>query len=61
MKDQIINKEVLAKTIQRCRERNIIIPTYKQMRNPELIPEKIKEKLRYQYLHNPRTTNLFRH
>ena len=29
-------EKALENTIQRCRERNIIIPTYKQMRNPEL-------------------------
>ena len=32
MKEHKINQEILAKTVQRCRERNIIIPTYKQMR-----------------------------
>ena len=35
--------QVLENTVKRCRERKIILPTYKQMRNPELIPEKIKE------------------
>jgi len=41
------NKEqILANTIQRCKERGIIIPTYKQMRNPELIPEKIQNELK---------------
>ncbi|MCD4696585.1 MAG: pyridoxal-phosphate dependent enzyme [Bacteroidales bacterium] len=37
--------EVLKNTIERCRKRQIIIPTYKQMRNPDLIPEKIKDRL----------------
>ncbi len=32
--------------VKRCRERKIILPTYKQMRNPELIPEKIKDALK---------------
>jgi len=45
MKEEI-NEKVLQKTIERCKERNIIIPTYKQMRNPELIPEKIREELK---------------
>ncbi|NCC72405.1 MAG: pyridoxal-phosphate dependent enzyme [Sphingobacteriia bacterium] len=58
-----MNKErekVLENTIERCRERHIIIPTYKQMRNPELIPEKIKEKLSGLGLWDLNTLNLFR-
>ena len=39
-------EQVLDNTIKRCRERNIIIPTYEQMRDPEKIPEGIKEELK---------------
>ncbi|MBN2175532.1 MAG: pyridoxal-phosphate dependent enzyme [Bacteroidales bacterium] len=53
-------EEILQNTIQRCRERHIIIPTYKQMRNPELIPEKIKEKLKRIGLWDLNSLNLFR-
>ncbi|MCF8379566.1 MAG: pyridoxal-phosphate dependent enzyme [Bacteroidales bacterium] len=52
--------EILKNTIQRCRERHIIIPTYKQMRNPELIPEKIKTKLKTIGLWDLNSLNLFR-
>jgi cysteine synthase len=52
--------EILKNTIQRCRERHIIIPTYKQMRNPELIPEKIKAKLKKIGLWDLNSLNLFR-
>ena len=52
--------EILKNTIQRCRERHIIIPTYKQMRNPELIPEKIKSKLKHIGLWDLNSLNLFR-
>jgi len=52
--------EILKNTIQRCRERHIIIPTYKQMRNPELIPEKIKAKLKKIGLLDFNSLNLFR-
>ncbi|MCB2218938.1 MAG: pyridoxal-phosphate dependent enzyme [Bacteroidetes bacterium] len=52
--------EILQNTIQRCRERHIIIPTYKQMRNPELIPEKIKAKLKKIGLWDLNSLNLFR-
>lgn len=56
-----MNKEqILENTIKRCRERNIIIPTYKQMRNPELIPEKIKDKLKNVGLWDINPLNLFR-
>ena len=55
------NKEkVLENTIQRCRERHIILPTYKQMRNPELVPEKIKAKLANIGLWDLNSLNLFR-
>lgn len=53
-------EEVLSNTIERCRERHIIIPTYKQMRNPELIPPKIKEKLKGIGLWDLNSLNLFR-
>ena len=55
------NKEqVLENTIKRCREKHIIIPTYKQMRNPELIPQKIKDKLKNIGLWDLNSLNLFR-
>jgi cysteine synthase len=53
-------QEVLENSIQRCREKHIIIPTYKQMRNPELIPEKIKQKLKNIGLWDLNSLNLFR-
>jgi cysteine synthase len=55
------NKEqILANTIKRCREKNIIIPTYEQMRNPQLILEKIKEELKHIGLWDLNSLNLFR-
>ena len=53
-------KKILNNTIERCREKGIIIPTYKQMMNPELIPEKIKEKLKELDLWDLHPLNLFR-
>jgi cysteine synthase len=55
-----MNKKVLENTIARCREKKIIIPTYKQMRNPELIPEKIKNQLDDIGLWDLHSLNLFR-
>ncbi len=53
-------QKVLENTVKRCRERNIILPTYKQMRNPELVPEKIKEELKNIGLWDLNPVNLFR-
>lgn len=55
-----INENVLRKTVERCKERNIIIPTYKQMHNPELIPEKIRKELKNIGLWDLNSLNLFR-
>ncbi len=52
--------QVLQNTIQRCREKHIIIPTYEQMRNPELIPQKIKDELKKIGLWDLNSLNLFR-
>ena len=41
-----INKEVLARTVQRARERNIILPTFAQQADPTTIPAKIVDKLK---------------
>ena len=49
--DLTINREGLAHNIQKAKENNIIIPTIAQMQTPDLIPEKIKEKLSHLY-HN---------
>jgi cysteine synthase len=53
-------QKVLENTVKRCRERNIILPTYKQMRNPDLVPEKIKEELKNIGLWDLNPVNLFR-
>ncbi|MEA3475822.1 MAG: pyridoxal-phosphate dependent enzyme [Candidatus Cloacimonadota bacterium] len=53
-------EQILENTIKRCKKKHIIIPTYKQMRNPELIPEKIKNKLKNIGLWDLNSLNLFR-
>jgi cysteine synthase len=54
------NEEQLERTIQRCRERNIIIPTFAQLKNPENIPQKIKDELKDLELWEIAPQNLFR-
>jgi cysteine synthase A len=53
-------KKVLENTIKRCRERDIIIPTYEEMAHPEKIPQGIKEELRNIGLWDLHSRNLFR-
>ena len=55
-----INREVLDRTIQRAKERNIILPTFAQQRDPKLIPAKIVEKLKKIDLQAVDPLNLFR-
>ena len=45
MIDLTVNKEALERNIQKARENRIVIPTYRQMKDPETIPGKIKDKL----------------
>ncbi len=53
-------KKALANTIERFRERRIILPTFAQMRNPDLIPESIKAQLKNIGLWDLHPLNLFR-
>ena len=58
--DLTIYPDRLERTIQRVRERNIIIPTFAQMRDPSLVPDKIKEQLKGIGLWDLDPRNLFR-
>ena len=60
MFDLSINKEVLKRNIQRAKERNIIIPTLKQQRNPDQISKAIKDELKTLSLWEIHPRNLFR-
>ncbi len=56
-----INYEVIKKTAKRCKERNIIIPTFQQLKNPDKeVPSEIKEKLKFVGLWDINPLNLFR-
>jgi cysteine synthase len=55
-----INEEVRLKTAKRCKERNITLPTFAQLRNPETIPQEIKDKLKPVGLWDINPLNLFR-
>lgn len=57
---EVTNKTVLGNAVKRFKERGIILPTFKQQQNPELIPEPIKNKLRNIGLWDINPLNLFR-
>jgi len=60
MIDLTIDSKQLERTVERARERNIIVPTFAQMKNPELIPDSIKEELKNIGLWDITSRNLFR-
>ena len=55
-----LHPEVIQKTAARCRERGVLIPTFRQLREPELIPASIKAKLKGVGLWDVNPVNLFR-
>ncbi len=55
-----INDEVLERTVVRCRERGIIIPTFAEQRDPSLVPDAIKRRLPAVGLWDVDPLNLFR-
>ncbi|MEK6265952.1 MAG: pyridoxal-phosphate dependent enzyme [Clostridium sp.] len=58
--DLEINEEQLKKTVESAKERNVVIPTMAQMKDPNKIPEEIKEKLKTTGLWDIDPVNLFR-
>ncbi len=57
---EIENEDYLQRTIQRAKKRNIILPTFKQLKHPETIPAEIQEKLKDIGLWDLHPLNLFR-
>jgi len=60
MIDLTVHEESLARTIERARERNIVIPTFAMMKDPNLMPERIKKELKGIGLWDIVPQNLFR-
>lgn len=60
MIDFTINKDVLARNIHEARKNHIILPTISQLKNPETIPQEIKEQLKNVGMQEFSPLNLFR-
>ncbi len=60
MIDLTIHPESLKRSVQRARERNIVIPTFAQMKDPSQIPDSIKARLKNVGLWDVNSLNLFR-
>lgn len=60
IENKIVNHDVRKKAIERLREKGIVLPTFAQMRDPQLIPEKVKDKLKNIGLWELNPLNLFR-
>ena len=55
-----LHPEVIKKTAARCRQRGVLIPTFKQLRNPDLVPDRVKARLKGVGLWDVNPVNLFR-
>ncbi len=55
-----VNEEVRKNNIQRCKEKNIVFPTFEQMKDPSKIPSEIVDKLKTVGLWDVNPLNLFR-
>ena len=40
-----LHPKVIQKTAARCRQRGVVIPTFRQLRDPAVIPSSVKSKL----------------
>ncbi len=60
MIDLTIHQETLNRNIRYCREKGITLPTLAMMKDPELIPDKIKEQLKGIGLWDVHPANLYR-
>ncbi|MGD1820394.1 MAG: pyridoxal-phosphate dependent enzyme [Pleomorphochaeta sp.] len=55
-----VNPEIRAKNVKRCKEKGILLPTFKEMINPSLVSDDIKKKLDNTGLWDVDPVNLYR-
>jgi len=58
--DLTINAKTLESNVNYCREKGITLPTFSMMKNPELVPERIKNQLSSIGLWDLHSANLYR-
>ncbi|MCF6268727.1 MAG: pyridoxal-phosphate dependent enzyme [Melioribacteraceae bacterium] len=56
----IENEDFLTKTVERCKEREILLPTFSQLKHPNRISDEIINKLKNVDIEEPHPLNLFR-
>ena len=57
---EVVDQDVLQQAAARCRERNVVIPTLQQMKHPDLVPARIRDRLLEVGLWDIDPVNLFR-
>ncbi|MHA1484720.1 MAG: pyridoxal-phosphate dependent enzyme, partial [Candidatus Thorarchaeota archaeon] len=60
MIDLTKHEDQLKRTVERCKERDIVVPTFAQMKDPITVPQKIKDELKDIKLWDVVSRNLFR-
>ena len=55
-----IKEDVVERSARHCRERGVVIPTFAQMKDPTLVPERIRKRLSAVGLWDVDPANLFR-
>jgi len=58
--DLTIESRTLEKNIAYCREKGITLPTFEMMRNPDKVPQKVKDQLKKTGLWDLHSANLYR-
>lgn len=58
--NKVTDQKALDNAVKRFKERGVILPTFKQQQNPDLIPQKIKDQLKNIGLWDINALNLFR-
>jgi cysteine synthase len=57
---KIQNEEYLKRSIKRCKDKKIILPTFKQLKQPDTIPQEIQKKLEAVGINELHPLNLYR-
>ena len=55
-----IDEKVIEKSVKRCRERGVVIPTFAEQRDPSRVPDVVKKKLQQVGMQDVNPLNLFR-